>query len=156
MAIIRGYECMNCHLELVDDGRLFFYDESTKQTVDFIVLMNTVGMDEGSKIKGRVHETYCADCDKYLRVYTICENESGIEKPLEIIREGIDNYIKQLKEDNKYSSKLDSTIFLIEESNHEEVACPECGKKINKFIGWETQCPRCGGKLAIMSDICAD
>ena len=67
MAIIRGYECMNCHLELVDDERLFFYDESTKQTVDFIVLMTTVGMDKESKIKGCVHETYCADCDKYLK-----------------------------------------------------------------------------------------
>lgn len=52
-----------------------------------------------SKIKGKVSETYCSECKKYLKVYVI--EECNISDSCNIVREGIKNYIK------KYQRKID-------------------------------------------------
>ena len=61
MAQVTEYKCINCGLELVDDGRLFYYDDESKQTIEFLYLILTRSYGIGSKIKGRVTETYCGE-----------------------------------------------------------------------------------------------
>lgn len=95
MAIVNYYQCVECDLELADDGRLFYYDTDSGETIEFLILMSTVGLDRGSKIKGNVTETYCKSCDKYMRIYSIRESE--IENPCETVRKGIDKHISVIQ-----------------------------------------------------------
>lgn len=95
MAQITEYKCINCGLELVDDGRRFYYDDESKQTIDFLWLMSTAGCDMGSKIKGRASETYCGNCKKPLKIYIIEECAEDISNPCEMVKEGIKNYAAQ-------------------------------------------------------------
>ena len=95
MAIVNYYQCVECDLELVDDGRLFYYDNDSGETIDYLLLMSTVDLDRGAKIKGSVSETYCPTCDKYMRIYSIRESE--IENPCETVRKGIDKHISAIK-----------------------------------------------------------
>lgn len=108
MAQIIEYKCINCSLELVDDGRRFYYDEESKQTFDFLVLMLTVNRDLGAKIKGRTSETYCGNCKKPLKIYIIEECADDISNPCGVVMDGIKNHaceypgkISELKEIRK-------------------------------------------------------
>lgn len=99
MAIVNELTCENCGLELVDDGRLFYYDEKSDETVDYLLLMLTVGQDMGSKIKGTVSETYCRTCKRYVKVYSIREIDGDVENLSKTVRKGIENHmVKYLKE----------------------------------------------------------
>ena len=123
MAQITEYECMYCGLELADDGRSFYYDDESGQTVDFLLLMSTVGCDEGSRIRGRAGETYCGDCGKYLKVYVIEECAGDISNPRELVMEGIRNRVeeyqrkiaqlKEIRENPDYTFERDESGFYI-------------------------------------------
>ena len=91
MGSITPFRCINCGLEFVDDGALFYYDDKLKQTIEYILVMSTVGCNEGSKIKGRASGTYCGDCKKHLKVYVIEECAEDISNPCEVIMDGIKN-----------------------------------------------------------------
>jgi len=122
MAIVNYYQCVGCGLELADDGRLFYYDTDSGETIEFLILMSTVGLDRGSKIKGNVTETYCKSCDKYMRIYSIRESE--IENPCETVRKGIDKHIsviqselerlKGIKRRSKYTITPEEDYYVVD------------------------------------------
>ena len=93
MAIVNEYRCMDCGIELVDDGRAFVWDSESNRTRDFLILMGTHHWLYGAKISGDVDETYCRVCDKFLKVYSITEVAEGIGNPIDIVMEGIRNHI---------------------------------------------------------------
>lgn len=99
MVFIDEYKCFKCHTKFIDDGRLFYYDSTSNETIDYILVRLTVGCDKDSKIKGYVNQTYCKDCGRFLRVYTISEVEGQFENVCEMVRKGIDNHIKKLGEE---------------------------------------------------------
>ena len=121
MGSINVDKCLNCGLELVDNGLRFYYDEDSKQIIEYMILMRTVNWGSDSKIRGRVSETYCGECGKFVRVYVILESE--YENPIEIVREGIDNYLEELlseikelieiKKREKYTIEKDSDTYII-------------------------------------------
>lgn len=100
----------------------FYYDEESKQTIDFMVLMMTAGRDYNSKIRGRMSETYCGECGKYVRIYVILEAEE-YENPIETIREGIHksheallaeiNELIEIKKREEYTVGMDSDSYII-------------------------------------------
>ena len=96
MGFIDEYKCVKCHTKFVDDGRLFYYNSNSNETIDYILVFSTAGCARDSKIKGFVNQTYCKDCGKFLRVYTIREVEGEFENICEIVMEGINNHIKKL------------------------------------------------------------
>lgn len=96
MAMVTDYACLNCGLELKDDGRVFIWDDEKNQTRDFLILMRTYQWLDGAKISGNVSETYCSGCDRYLMIYSITEVLDGISNPCETVRGGIENRIKDL------------------------------------------------------------
>ena len=105
MAIVNEYHCDECGLELSDDGRLFYYDDKSQECIDYLLLMSTVQLADGSRIKGDVNEIYCKDCDMIMRVYTIREVDD-IENPCDIVEQGIKNRISHYKNKVKELEKI--------------------------------------------------
>lgn len=127
MAQIKEYSCGNCGMEFVDDGRLFYYDSNSDETIDFIWLFSTVGIDEGSKIKGQVNETYCSSCNKFLRVYTIREVEGDLEGICEIVKIGIENYFNKLNDEINHLTEIknDENFTIEQHENYYLVEFPQ-------------------------------
>lgn len=93
MAIVTEYRCEECGLELADDDRVFIWDEESNTTKDFLILMMTHMCLNDAKITGNVSETYCSECGKFVKVYSIREVKDEIPNPCEVVRQGIKNYI---------------------------------------------------------------
>ena len=94
MAIVEIYKCMDCGIELEDDGRVFIWDGDLNQTKDFSILMMTYHWLQGSEITGDVSETYCRDCGKFLKIYSIREVRDDVMNSCEVVMGGIKNYIE--------------------------------------------------------------
>lgn len=126
MAIVSEYECMDCGLDITDDGRQFYYDDETGQTIDYLILMNTVYLGAESRIRGDMCETYCRDCNRHLLVYTIREIRGEVEDPIRTIRCGVEKRISSLlKELNELNEiKRKSEYQIVEKDNHYEVTFP--------------------------------
>lgn len=95
MAFVTEYTCQSCGLELVDDGRAFVWDGESGETQDFLILMSTYQRLHAAQISGSVSETYCRDCGKYVKVYSIRDVIDGIANPCDVVERGIEKYIRQ-------------------------------------------------------------
>ncbi len=93
MAIVEIYKCMDCGIELKDDGSVFIWDSDLNQTKDFLILMMTHDWLHGAEISGDVSETCCRICGKFLKIYSIREVQDDVKNPCEVVMEGIKNYI---------------------------------------------------------------
>lgn len=119
MAIVTDYHCDECGFDITDDGRLFYYDEESQECIDYLLLMSTVNLDDESRIWGHVNETYCRDCDRFLRVYTIREVD-GIENPCETVERGIANRISHFKSELKRLEEIrDRETYVLEKYDDE-------------------------------------
>ena len=126
MAYVTEYTCSGCGLELVDDGRVFVWDDEHGWTEDFLLLMMTYQKLHGAKIAGKVSESYCRDCSKYVKVYSITEAIDCIDDPCKVVMDGIRNYIekcgrelsrlKEIRKKSQYS--------ITREDNHYVVRIP--------------------------------
>lgn len=92
MGAIDYYTCQNCGSDIDHDNIFFYFDETKEETIDFLHLFSTVGIDRESKIKGRINITFCKYCKKTFKIYII--DECSIKNPEEIIYNGIFNHIK--------------------------------------------------------------
>ena len=92
MGVIKNYACDNCGFRISIDMRLFFYDCESKETIDYTVGPLTHDFGKNAKIKGYVVETYCWNCDKFIKIYVIRE-KVNFENICEIVEQGIHNYI---------------------------------------------------------------
>lgn len=128
MVSVTEYKCTNCGLKFYDDGRCFYYDEELNQTVDFIITFITANWGSESKIKGKVSETYCSECKKYLKVYVI--EECNISDSCNIVREGIKNYIK------KYQRKIDELKQIRQNPNY-SIEKNEFGSSYVVILGYD-------------------
>lgn len=127
MAHVIDYKCSGCGLELVDDGRAFVWNEETGRTEDFLILMSTYQKLYGAEISGSVSETYCSDCGKYVRVYSIHEVNGDIDDACEVVMRGIENHIREhgqkLSELKDIRKRSEYTIS--QEDDHFVVRIPE-------------------------------
>lgn len=95
MGLRTKFKCINCGFNLVNDDAFFYYDEKLGQTVDYKSTMMNAGRFRGHKIAGRVSESYCGDCKKFVRVFSIRDFE-GCENPSQVVKMGIENNIAAL------------------------------------------------------------
>lgn len=123
MAVVTDYKCSGCGLELTDDGRVFIWDDETNETKDFLILMSTHQLLWGAKISGKVSETFCKECDRYVKVYSINQVADGIDNPREVVIEGIKRHIercarklaelKDIRERSEYVVEEKENYFLV-------------------------------------------
>ena len=109
------YTCEKCGEIFINRNEFFFYDPKFKVTIAYPFLYSTASLGEDSEIKGNVNETYCPNCKKFIRIYTITRLKSNIKNASEIVKEGINNYInmemneidklKEIKKREKYIIK---------------------------------------------------
>lgn len=134
------YKCDECGFELEDWSVHFFYDSKLKVTRDYVLVFKTVGLSKGSKIKGYVDETYCWNCEKFVRIYRIIEKDD-VENACELVEQGIQNYIdnklieinklKEIKKREEYTIK--KIIPPYYDKHYYKVTFPELNDK-NTYI----------------------
>ncbi len=216
MAVVAKHECSECGCEFVEEDRFFYWDDKSDETLDYLYLMMTCHLANGSKISGVVGETYCKYCKKHIKIYTITEFCQDIENPCKTVMNGIKNHnvkiaekideLKKIKSNSKYEiteedgsywiefsefefdygwdeptskkkaiddaldafhEQIDDVIceyekyidanYLVEINSEpkerpdysEKISCPECGKRIHRFVNPMEPCPRCGGEIWI-------
>lgn len=100
MAVHETYTCKDCSFEFTDQESLFFYNHNLNIIEEYTHLVSTAGISRGSKIQGRIYESYCKHCDKYIETYYItyvdCP-EYNSEEIIDIVKSGIKNGLKRLK-----------------------------------------------------------
>ena len=136
MAILNEFRCVNCGLELADDGRVFVWDSDSDQTIDFLILMSTYERLHGAKISGCVSETYCRGCNKFLKIYSIKEVGDGVEDPCEVVFNGIKNYIeeccreleklKDIKKRSNYAIEKEDNFYIVKIPEYEDFYYSNC------------------------------
>lgn len=92
MGVIENYACDNCGFKISIDLRAFFYDSELKETIDYTIGPLTRNLGKNAQIKGFVHETYCWNCEKFIKIYVIREKDN-LENISEIVEQGIHNFI---------------------------------------------------------------
>lgn len=86
------YSCNDCDFEIRQEDELFFYNPDSKETISYILLMSTAGMDEGFKTKGCIYRSYCKCCDKFVKIYVI--REGGGSNMIQQVYQGIKNHFE--------------------------------------------------------------
>ena len=108
MAVHETYTCQDCLFDFTDGDEIFFYKQDTHEIIDFIHLFSTAGISDGSKIKGSILESYCKECNKFIKTFYI-ENvdcpEYSSEEIIDIVKSGIKNNLKKIK--NETIAKID-------------------------------------------------
>lgn len=127
MAHVTEYTCNGCGLELVDDGRAFVWNEETGLTEDFLILRSTCQKLYGADISGSVSETYCRECKRYVKVYSLTEVSGGIDDACDVVMRGIENHIREhgRKLSELKDIKRRSQYSISEEDGHYVVRIPE-------------------------------
>ena len=127
MAFVTDYTCSSCGLELTDDGRVFIWDEDSNQVRDFLILMSTCHLLNGAKISGNVNETYCRECGRYLKIYSITQSSQDISNPCEVIEKGIKKHIEEFGSELERLKEIrrKSQYSIEKEDNHYVVRIPE-------------------------------
>lgn len=94
--------CQDCGFKYTDDHTFFFYNHDSNEIVEFIHLLSTVGISDGSKIKGSIIESYCKHCNKFIKTFYIENVDCSQYNPKDIIaivKSGIKNNLKRIKND---------------------------------------------------------
>ena len=100
MAIHETFTCQNCGFEFTDSDEYFFYNQDSHEIVEFVHLFSTVGISDGSKIKGTVIESYCSHCNKFIKTFyinTVDCPQYNSEQIIDIVKSGIKNSLKKIK-----------------------------------------------------------
>lgn len=94
------FACQDCGFEYTNDHARFFYKHDSKEIIEFILLVSTVGISDGSKIKGTIVESYCKHCNKFIKTFYIeqvdCPQYNS-EEIINIVETGIKNCLKRIK-----------------------------------------------------------
>lgn len=132
MGAISIYECDDCGFKARIDLRSFFYDCELNETVDFAVGVLTRHMGKNAQIKGYVDLTYCWNCEKFVKIYVICE-KGNFGNICEMVEQGIHNYInnkiieldelKEIKKREKYT--VEKKISKLTQESYYLVTFPE-------------------------------
>ena len=70
-SLTEGFECEDCGFNFIEDPLYFYLDLEHGQIID--ALFGKLSLELDSPIKGWVHMTYCENCNKHIRNYTIEE-----------------------------------------------------------------------------------
>ena len=87
------------------------------------------------KLNGKIRFTYCPNCERYIKIFTIIDNLIEEQGPLLLY----------------YLIKKEKNYFIIieeEENSLTSIQCPKCQSKLKNKIQEGSSCPICGGKIS--------
>lgn len=163
MIRLKNYKCENCGFKFNSHFWDFYFDENNNETVEFLRFFQE-GLDNHSRIKGTIIESYCKHCNKFIKTY-LC-----YQYPYDLDEETVSNIIKSgIKEDSDYSRievyrprsiLIDDSFYYIKRTfknlrdfiylklnfpiNNVYVDCPKCNNRIPHSIYPTEPCPICG------------
>ena len=164
MASIDYFECEDCGFRWKDQGPLLFCLNEDGNIEEYILIQSAYDLYKDSPISGDIVETYCACCDKKIKLYLI----SIVKKPFEE-SEAI-SLIDKLASEKKISNRMlkpfikssdlkdDSYIVDLSRNFHssKKYHCPSCSGEIPKYILSKNSCPKCEGNIKAVDGICLD
>lgn len=146
MSQIILFECEDCGFEWEEEN-YFFYQNKEGEYVETPLLMLTAGDIEHSPIRVNVYRTYCNDCDKIIKIYSIDKYPDSIESAINTVKNNTGN----------------DAVILSDNKNLDNLECPSCKGKLftlrenNEYTSPDkNDCPKCGGKFKISSIIMSD
>ena len=84
-----SYKCQDCGFEFENDGVSEFYiDNEYNQLHEFLPLIIPNENFSSSKIKGRIYKTYCNNCKRNIKVYSIKESSKSDAETIDIVKSG--------------------------------------------------------------------
>ena len=164
MPSIDYFECERCGFRWKDQGPLLFCLNDENNIEEYILLSTTMDLDLNSKISGDIIETYCAGCDKKIKIYVISnirepynqDSAMGAIKALannkQIDNETLRPFIKDTDlNDDLYIVDLYKNFY-----SNKTYNCPNCNGIISKYILSKNKCPKCDGEIKAVDGICLD
>ena len=164
MPSIDYFECERCGFRWKDQGPLMFCLDEDGKIEEYILIHSAYDLDKASLISGDIVETFCASCNKKIKLYLISFVRSPYveEKALLLIEElANENMIsdKILKPFIR-SSDLKDDYYIVDLSRNfhssKKYHCPSCNGEIPKYILSKNSCPKCGGNIKTVDGICLD
>lgn len=140
-----SYFCSNCgnSWEFTNDYLLYRKED---KIVEKLPLFITIHEFFESDLKGRILITFCEDCNKKVKIYSVSDDlkEDDELKCIDEIKE----YMKHKRP--KFTNKT-----FIETIDPENIRCPKCDKKLPWDYSYK-RCPKCNSENIIYSITMAD
>lgn len=164
MPSIDYFECEDCGFRWKDQGPLLFCLNDDGEIEEYILIQSAYDLDKDSPISGDIAETYCASCDKKIKLYLI----SFVKNPYDE-NEAI-SLMEKLANENKISntilkpftksSDLKDDCYIVDLSRNfhtpKKYHCPSCESEIPKYLLSKNSCPKCGGEIKVVDGMCLD
>ncbi|MBE6511781.1 MAG: hypothetical protein E7Z75_01330 [Methanobrevibacter olleyae] len=164
MPSIDYFECEDCGFRWKDQGPLMFCLNDDGEIEEYILIQSAYGLDRDSPISGDIVETYCASCDKKIKLYLISFVKNQYEEGEAI------SLMEKLAFENKISntilkpfiksSDLKDDCYIVDFSRNfhtpKKYHCPSCESEIPKYLLSKNSCPKCGGEIKVVDGMCLD
>ncbi|AWX31842.1 hypothetical protein [Methanosphaera sp. BMS] len=135
MAQIVDYKCNNCGNTFEWEDFYLIYRKDG-EIVENECLMITSRESYESDLRGEALLTYCDDCKKKVKIYTVDEEYSEEDKK---------RFGEEIKEYMKHKRPRNTIKTFIEEVDYENISCPKCEKKLSLEYTF-SKCPKCGSE----------
>ena len=145
MAYILDYTCNDCGNSFEWNDLLLIYRRDGKIVEELCLFITSQECAE-SDLKGQALLTYCDNCEKIVKIYTVDEFYSEEDKK---------KFGEEIKEYMKHKRPRNTIKTFIEEVDNEHINCPKCDGVLSLRYKF-TKCPKCGSENILVSGIMAD
>lgn len=135
MAEITYYVCNECGNSFEWNDFLLIYRRDGKIVEEPCLFMTSRECGE-SDLKGQALFTFCDNCLKIVKIYTIDTHYSLDDKK---------RYADEIKEYMKHKRPRNTIKTFIDEVDDEFITCPKCEKKLS-LKHTVSKCPKCGSE----------
>ncbi|MBE6486781.1 MAG: hypothetical protein E7Z85_08085 [Methanosphaera stadtmanae] len=145
MGEYRSYTCLDCGKSWEFSNYYLLYRENDK-IVENLPLMLTCSAFSESDLKGTIFLTFCEDCNKKVKIYSLPDDLNEDDKQ---------RCIKEIKGYMKHKRPKFTIKTFVEDFNQENIRCPKCDKQL-PFEYSYSRCPNCNSENIIESVMLAD
>lgn len=135
MTQLSYYTCNDCG-NTFEWERLFLIYRKDGEIVENECLMFTSIEYDESDLRGKALLTYCDNCEKNVKIYTVDEWYSEEDKK---------RFGGEIKEYMKHKKHRNTIKTFIEEVDDENISCPNCDRKLSLEYT-RIKCPKCGSE----------
>lgn len=138
------HKCNSCDFEfLKDDTEFYFNKDLTKleENQPLFLSFKEIAM---SPLSGMIYISYCDECDKFIKTYSIHKNETSLSDS------EIEELILANERYDEIAGKEVEKLVLKRAEEEKFINCPLCGRPIELSLGDGSKCPQCeNGKLLV-------
>lgn len=128
--------CKNCGFTFRYSNHSSFKVDSNNKLIESQFSYKDDNFDEnlGFKLQGKIRFTFCPNCERYIKIYTIVDNLINEQGPLLLY--------DLIKKEKVY-------FIIIEEGENRltSIQCPKCQNKLLNQLEENGSCPICGGEI---------